>query len=354
MTQPPIFPADDVVVVGTSTGGVDALRAFVAGLPPQFAAAVLIVMHVGNNNSILPALLAGSTRLPVRHARDGDVLEPARILVAPPDFHLTVERDGAAGAGNGHGRAVLARSARENYARPAIDPLFRSAAAAFGVRAIGVILTGHLDDGTAGLAAIKACGGKAIVQLPEEAFVPDMPENALRHVEVDRVLRLADIPHALEQMVDNNLAAARAAPRDVPEWVRVENQYLVGEGDMESLARIGTPSVYTCPECHGTLWELRAAGQHRYRCHTGHAFTALHLNEQQGVAVEESLWSALRALQEKEKLLREMANTALAAGHTRSAVDYTEQAAAAQRSGEVLRHLLRPTHQNDEAPAPAK
>lgn len=357
MTAPPIFAADDVVVVGTSAGGVDALRAFVAGLPPQFAAAVLIVMHVGNNNSILPALLAGSTKLPVRHARAGDVLEPGRILVAPPDFHLTVERvaGGGAGArGNSHGRVVLARSARENYARPAIDPLFRSAAAAFGARAIGVILTGHLDDGTAGLAAIKACGGKAIVQLPEEAFVPDMPENALRHVEVDRVLRVADIPAALEQMVDEHLAAARAAPRDVPEWVRVENQYLVGEGDMESLARIGTPSTYTCPECHGTLWELRGVGQHRYRCHTGHAFTALHLNEQQGVAVEESLWSALRALQEKEKLLRQMADSALAAGHAHSALEYTEQAAGAQRSGEVLRQLLAPGRQRDEAAAPAK
>lgn len=294
MSQPPIFAADDVVVIGTSTGGVEALRTLVATLPVKFPAAVLVVMHVGHHDSILPSLLAGSTRLPVRHARDGDVLEPGRILVAPPDFHLVVMRDREEGAG-GAGRAgrfcrvVLARSARENHARPAVDPLFRSAATAFGARAIGVILTGMLDDGTAGLQAIKACGGRAVVQLPEEAQAPDMPESALRNVEVDRVLRLADMGDALAVMVEENMAAARSGPREAPEWVRLENRFALEDGGMEILSRIGAPSTYTCPECHGSLFELHGVVPKRFRCHTGHAFTERHLAVQQGEAVEESL-----------------------------------------------------------------
>jgi two-component system chemotaxis response regulator CheB len=338
MDPVPIFAAEDAVVVGASTGGVEALRTFVAGLPPQFPAAVLVVMHIGSHDSILPALLAGVTRLPVRHARDGDVIEPGRVLVAPPDFHLMVARD-RKGKGH-HCRVVLSRGARENHARPAIDPLFRSAAAAYGPRTVGVILTGLLDDGVAGLQAIKACGGKAAVQLPDEAQAQDMPESALRNVEVDRVLRLADMGHALEQMVEENMAAARKAPREVPEWVRLENRFALEDGSMEALSRIGTPSTFTCPECHGTLWELHGMVPTRFRCHTGHAFTERHLCEQQGEAVEESLWSAVRALAEKEKLLRQMADSALAMGYASTAAEYLEQAAAVQRDGEVLRRLL--------------
>ncbi|HEX8601460.1 MAG TPA: chemotaxis protein CheB [Pseudoduganella sp.] len=338
MSQSPIFTADDVVVIGTSVGGVEALRILVAGLPAQLPAAVLIVMHVGHHASILPSLLAGATRLPVRHAHDGDVLEPGRILVAPPDFHLMVARDRS--ASGRFCRAVLSRGARENHARPAVDPLFRSAAAAYGPRTIGVVLTGMLDDGTAGLQAIKACGGKAIVQQPEEALAQSMPESALRNVEVDRVLRLADMGRAIEQMVAENMAAARNVPREVPEWVRVENRFALEEGDMDALSRIGAPSTFTCPECHGTLWELQGLAPKRFRCHTGHAFTERHLCEEQGEAVEESLWSAVRALAEKEKLLRQMADSALAMGYAQTASEYVEQAGEAQRSGEVLRRLL--------------
>ncbi|QBE65567.1 chemotaxis protein CheB [Pseudoduganella lutea] len=338
MSQSPIFAAHDAVVIGTSTGGVEALRTLVAGLPKNFAAAVLVVMHVGDRDSILPSLLAGSTRLPVRHARDGDVIEPGRILVAPPDVHLMITRDKA--NGGRLCRAVLSRGARENHTRPAIDPLFRSAAAAFGPRAIGVVLTGMLDDGTAGLQAIKACGGRAIVQLPEEALAPDMPDSAIRNVDVDRVLRLADIGHVLEQMVDESLAADRTVPREVPEWVRLENRFVLEDSSMEALSRIASPSTFTCPECHGSLWEMHGVVPKRFRCHTGHAFTERHLCEQQGTAVEEALWSAMRALQEKEKLLRQMADSAIAAGYAQTAAEYLEGAGRAQRDGEVLRRVL--------------
>jgi two-component system chemotaxis response regulator CheB len=348
MNAPPLFAAHDIVVIGASTGGTEALRTVVGGLPAQFPAAVLIVMHIGNHDSILPSLLAGATRLPVRHARDGDLIEPGRILVAPPDLHLLVQRMGD------RCHAVLSRGARENHARPAIDPLFRSAAAAYGARAIGVVLTGYLDDGTAGLAAIKACGGQAVVQLPEEAQAPGMPASALAAVEVDRVLRLADIGPALEQMVDANLKAARTVAREVPEWVSLENRFSNEGTDMESLSRIGTPSTFTCPECHGTLWELREAGLTRFRCHTGHAFTERFLAELQGELIEESLWSAVRALQEKEKLLRQMAETALGLGHAQVAGDYMKQAAGAQRDAETLRRLITSGRQDNPTLQSAK
>ncbi|WP_090189372.1 MULTISPECIES: chemotaxis protein CheB [unclassified Duganella] len=205
MNNTPI-PARDVVVVGASTGGVEALRQLVAGLPSGFPAAVLIVMHIGTNNTILPSLLARTSILPVRQAREGDLVEAGRILVAPPDLHLSIRREGEAY------RVVLARIAKENHTRPAIDPLFRSAAAVVGERAIGVILTGALDDGTAGLAAIKACGGLVVVQDPDEALAPDMPISAIDNVEVDHVVRLAEMPPLLQRLIDARQAGAALKP----------------------------------------------------------------------------------------------------------------------------------------------
>lgn len=165
-------------------------------------------------------------------------------------------------------------------------------------------------------------------------------ESAIRNVDVDRVLRLAAMGPALEQIVEENMTAARNVLREVPEWVRLENRFVMEDGDMEHLARIGTPSTFTCPECHGTLWELYGAPPKRFRCHTGHAFTERYLCEQQGDTVEESLWNAVRALAEKEKLLRKMAESAIAMGYAQTASEYLDGAAVAQRDGEVLRRLL--------------
>ena len=334
MNRSPI-PARDIVVLGASTGGVEALRQVVAGLPSGFPAAVLVVMHIGTQNSILPSLLARTSILPVRQARDGDLIEPGRILVAPPDMHLMMRR-----AGSGP-HVVLARTAKENYTRPAIDPLFRSAADVFGPRAIGVILTGALDDGTAGAAAIKACGGSVVVQAPDEALVPDMPLSVIGNVEVDHVRRLAEIPALLERLVDahhqpGGVAAARAAP----DWVRIENQFALEGVDMDKLAQVAKPSTFTCPECHGTLSELEGLRPLRYRCHTGHAFTASVLAALQDEAVENAMWSAMRALQEREILLRTMAHAAVQSKQIDVAAEHTEQAGQAQHAAQVLRRLM--------------
>lgn len=336
------MPADEVIVIGTSTGGLQALQTLIAGLPLALPAAVLIVMHVGEGESLLPGLLAHVARMPLRHARDGDPIRPGRILVAPPGQHLMVERTGAGC------RAVLTRGPKENYCRPAIDVLFRSAAAAYGPQAIGVVLTGQLDDGTMGLLAIKACGGRAIVQLPEDAVAPAMPDSALRHVDVDKVLRLGEIAGALTQMVgEPGRAPAAAAP--TPEWIQLENRFAGKGSDMDSLAKMATPSTFTCPECHGALWEVRSPGLKRYRCHTGHALTELALASLQERLVEDALFSALRALHEKEKLLRQMAEDAVQAGQAKAALDHVQQAAEAQRSAEVLHRLITSRHVADGA-----
>ena len=336
--------ADDVIVIGTSTGGLQALQTIVAGLPPGLPAAVLIVMHVGQHETILPGLLARVARMPLRHAAHNEPLLPGRILVAPPDQHLAIERQGE------RCRAILTRGAKENYARPAIDVLFRSAAAAYGPRAIGVVLTGRLDDGTMGLVAIKDCGGRAVVQLPEDAVAPDMPASALRHADVDRVLRLDEIAPALVAMVGESVPVMHEDGRDpvaVPQWIQMENRFAAKGADMDSLAKMASPSTFTCPECHGTLWEVRGPGPRRYRCHTGHALTERALASLQDQLVEDALWSALRALHEKEKLLRQMAEIAVGAGLTQAALEQVQQAAEAQRSSEVLRRMMASGQQAD-------
>lgn len=228
MNRSPIS-ASDLVVVGASTGGVDALRMLVAGLPSGFPAAVLIVMHIGAQESILPSILASTSILPVRQARHGDLVETGRILLAPPDQHMTLAQHGD------ECRVVLTRTAKEHYTRPAIDPLFRSAAATFGQRAIGVILTGALDDGTAGLAAIKACGGSAVVQDPEEARAPDMPTSAIVNVDVDYVLRLEEIPQALVRLVNLGIQGHAHVPREdeVLRWARLEHKFAVEGVDVD-------------------------------------------------------------------------------------------------------------------------
>ena len=330
------LPAADIVVIGASTGGVEALREVVAGLPSRFPAGVLVVMHIGAHDSILPAILARTSHLPVRAAQHGDLVEAGRVLVAPPDLHLTLQRNGA------ECRVMLARTAKENFTRPAIDPLFRSAAATFGRRAVGVILTGALDDGTAGLAAIKACGGSAVVQDPDEAFVPDMPMSAIENVKVDHVLRLADIPETLSRLVYAAIGSGASVPQEneVPHWVTWENKFAAEGVAMEGLKVLAQPSTFTCPECNGTLWELSDQRPRRFRCHTGHAYTERNLIASQNALVENSVWFAMRAFQEKHMLLSKMAEEASTQNRNVAAIEYVSEAEKAQQSAEVLRQLI--------------
>ncbi len=254
------------------------------------------MLHVGSHYSHLPSLLSSAGPLRAVHAEDGETWSPGRIYVAPPDQHMIVEGS----------RLRLVHGAKENFARPAIDPLFRSVAAELGPRGIGVILTGLLDDGAAGLEAIQACGGTGIVQDPSDAFASEMPLNAAPFAEY--ILPLAGVAHRLVELtgrVRPVTAAESAAQLRAAGLVSTElRAWREGNGLAGDLGRIGTPSTFTCPECNGTLWRLDYSRLLRYRCHTGHAYTAASLTRGRTTDVERSLRDAMRALRERESMSR--------------------------------------------------
>jgi two-component system chemotaxis response regulator CheB len=315
-----------VVAIGSSSGGVDALLELAAAMPPRFPTIVLVTQHIGDHPSILPELMRARGPNHAMHAHDGDKPLPGTIYVAPPDHHMLLDRD----------RIRLFRGPRENYCRPAIDPMFRSVALSWRSRAIGVVLTGQLDDGTAGLKAIKQCGGWAIVQDPATAQQPSMPASALANVEVDFRLRIDEIVPAILRIVGGGEPPqARAAP---PESLHREQMIHHGRQTMENLSAIGQPSGLTCPDCGGSLWELKDQKPLRYRCHTGHAFSAQSLQYAQGESAEHALWSSVRSLQEREMLLRRMAFVARAQGDAAQEQAAQEQA---ERTNEQAQRLVR-------------
>jgi two-component system chemotaxis response regulator CheB len=325
----PLRPADGppVIVVGASFGGVDALTRLVGGLPANFAAVVGVVLHVGAQPSILPELLQRAGQLRVRHPRDGDLLAAGTVYVAPPDHHLLFA----------NARAQLSRGPRENHARPAIDPLFRSVALAWGPRAIGIVLTGHMDDGTAGLAAIKACGGIAIVQDPADADAPGMPASALANVEVDHCLPLDALASLLVRLVQLPPRAGIGPP---PANLLQEQALFIGESNMDDMKRLGDPTQLTCPECGGTLSELRDKPPLRYRCHTGHAYTAQSLSGAQVEQTGHALQSTLRALREREALLRRLAVVSQQIGDNGQSHAGLHEADRVRRQAEDLVRLI--------------
>jgi two-component system chemotaxis response regulator CheB len=327
-----------IVVIGGSLGAINALKVILASLPEDFAAAILIVTHIGTNRSMLPEILQRISNLPVRHANDGEPIIPGRVLLAPSDRHLTVV------AAGDRVYARLVHGPKENHCRPAIDPLFRSAAAAFGIDAIGVVLTGYLDDGTVGLQAVKARGGIAIVQDPAEAEAPDMPASALQHVDVDRKLGVSEIGQALVELVSASEQSSGVlrehAAFGTRDWIDIENRLTSRDSDMDDLEQIGKPSSLTCPECNGALWEIRQSGPMRYRCHTGHAFTAKVLEALQSNTVEDAIWGAIRALHEQERLFSRMSEKAMQSGHNDCIAEYQAKAAQAQAHAQALRDVI--------------
>jgi two-component system chemotaxis response regulator CheB len=278
-----------------------ALRKMTSALPPDFPGSVFIVMHLSPESlGSLPDFLAKGGPLPASNAEDGELIKPGRIYVAPPDCHLIL----------GGGRLRVTRGPKENRFRPAVDPLFRSAALAFGPRVIGIVLTGYLDDGTAGLAAIKRAGGIAIVQDPLEAEAPYMPRSALRHVKVDYRLKLAEIAPLLVKLAATAAAAGREpGESEMPKELAIETE--IATDDRVAAMRVrelGDASMFTCPECHGALIRLRDNAPVRFRCHTGHAFTADSLDAALTEAVEDSLWGSVRSLQEQAMLLNHLSD----------------------------------------------
>jgi two-component system chemotaxis response regulator CheB len=292
----------NVIVVGASAGGVQALNALAAGLPADLPSPVLVVLHVGSDRSALPRLLAASGPLPAEHARHEQPMQAGRIHVAPPDHHMMLTGD----------TIRLNRGPKEHHTRPAVDPLFLSAALSHGPGVIGVVLTGMLDDGTFGLQAVKSCGGTAVVQDPRDAEQPSMPESALRHVDVDHCVPMGGMGTLLASLART---AHAARPSAAVESIQHEHALMLSEGNaMEHLVAVATPSPFVCPDCHGGLWEIADSSPPRFRCHTGHGFTMRTLQHALTDASDEAVWSALRALQERSRLVQRMIALHEAAG----------------------------------------
>jgi two-component system chemotaxis response regulator CheB len=328
----------DVIVVGASAGGVEALRTLVRGLPAELPAAVFIVLHISpEGGSVLPELLSRAGVLEAgRPESDGGVpFERGRIYVAPPDRHMVIDGD----------RVRVVRSARENRHRPAVDPLFRSAALHHGPHVVGVILTGSLDDGTAGLAAVKRRGGVAVVQDPDEAMFSSMPRSAMQRVAVDHCVPLADIPALLARLASEDPARH---PAEVASGLALETRLTtVRRPEAEDADRIGRASMFTCPECHGALWEIDDDSVLRYRCHVGHALTAESLAADQTLSLEATLWAAVRAFEERAHLSERMAERARADGRPERVVLYGERADLARVHADQVRGLLAPAPGGD-------
>jgi two-component system, chemotaxis family, protein-glutamate methylesterase/glutaminase len=322
------MPDHDIVVVGASAGGVEALVRLAASVPAQLPAAVFVVLHVPpTGTSALPGILGRSGPLPASHVKDGEPIEPGRIYVAPPDHHLLVR------AGHVH----LARGPRENGHRPAVDPLFRSAAREYTTRVVGVVLSGALDDGSAGLVAVKSRGGLAVVQDPADALYSGMPVNALQHVAVDHVLPAAAMGELLARLVGEPAAEPPGpAPTDMKVEVEMEGFSLAA---MES-GHPGEPSGFSCPDCHGVLWAIQDGGLERFRCRVGHAWSPESLITRQSESLEAALWVALRSLEERAALAGRLAEPARRRGHTITATRFQEQATEAQQAARMVRDLL--------------
>lgn len=320
----------DVVVIGASAGGVGSLQRLVEHLPAEFSPAILIALHLPDGiRSMLPEILARAGNLPASQATNGDRIQGGHIYIAPSGFHLTVQA----------GRMNVTRGAREHGHRPAIDPLFRSAALAYGPRAIGVILSGLLYDGTVGLREIKRAGGLAIVQDPRDTEWPSMPQSALNHVKVDYCVPATQIGTLLQEVVMARSGSETEMSTDDDDKVASEElRELTMHRDERQ--HPGEPSPYSCPECGGVLWELKDGELLRFRCRVGHAYTNETLTTEQALVVEHALWSALRALEEQAAVRRRMAERAMSKGRNSLSERFQDRARELEKQAQQVRNLV--------------
>ena len=286
-----------LIVVGTSAGGLDALTKLVGQLRDDFPAPVLVVQHISpdaSGNALLDSLNRLG-KLKCEHAQNGSTFKPGHLYLAPSNHHLMVDEIG---------KALVTKGAQENRSRPAIDPLFRSAAVAYRNRVIAIVLTGYLDDGTAGMKVIKRCGGTCIVQDPEDADYPDMPKNALNQVKVNYCVPLSEMGNLLYKLVSKVPGKSKPVPKDILIEAEIAKRVL---SDLPSVNALGEQVPFNCPGCGGVLWKVDKKVSTRYRCHTGHAYTAASLLAEQTLKIEETMWTALRMFEERNNLLTTLA-----------------------------------------------
>ncbi|WP_269505902.1 chemotaxis protein CheB [Burkholderia sp. IMCC1007] len=320
----------DIVAIAASRGGLTVLRALAKGFAADFPVPICIVQHIGRHRTMLPELMARWGSLNASAAIHGERACAGRIYIAPPDRHMILRS----------GHFSLLDTAAENYARPAADPLFRSIAREYGPRAVGVVLSGDLDDGAAGLAAIRARGGYGIVQDPADCEAPSMPRSALAAAGADAVAKAEELPQAIH-------AAVHGAPAKEGEKMAdlrgLDDETRIAEGGVvapELLDTIGERSALTCPSCAGVLWRMRDDRPLRYRCHTGHAFSALSLDDAEAQEAEDAIWVAIRAVHERIIFARERQQWAQRTGNAEDVAIEQARIDENQRLADVLRNAL--------------
>lgn len=325
------MPGRDIVVIGASAGGVETLMRLVGGLPDDIPAAIFVVLHISpHGTSVLPTILRRAGKLPVQHAVHGDKIKMGHVYVAPPDLHLLIRGD----------QIRLSRGPTENASRPAIDPLFRSAATSFGPRVVGAVLSGVLDDGTAGLIAIKRRGGIAIAQDPDEALFDGMPRSAIANALIDYVLTVAEMPPLFDRLAREPLVLPEGTHRmsgELDDENRIDD---MDEQAMHTTVEHGPPSSLTCPECNGALWELQDGELVRFRCRVGHAYSAETLLAEQSEALEAAMWQAFRALKESAALARKLGERSADRGSERVAEQFRQQEREAEERAAIIRQAL--------------
>jgi two-component system, chemotaxis family, protein-glutamate methylesterase/glutaminase len=325
----------DIAVIGASAGGVEALIRLAGDLQQDLPMAVFTVVHYPEETpSVLPRLLSRAGPLGAKSPRDGEPIEHGRIYVAAPGSHLQVDEE----------RIKLIRGPKENHHRPAIDPLFRTAALAYGPRVVGVVLSGADGDGTAGLQAVKQCGGVAVVQDPDEALFARMPENALEYVEVDYCLPLDEIAALLGRLAGEATGKEGVEQGGYPMPEDMEFEQEISELDpaiMNGDERLGVVSSLTCPDCSGPLYEIREGELSRYRCRVGHAYGSaedvLEINRDK---LEDTLYFALNKLQESATIAGRLAARAHKGGQEMAAARFEERERESRQHAETLRRVL--------------
>lgn len=319
-----------VIAIGTSAGGQKALTELLQQLQPDFPAAVLITSHLWPHQpSYLPEILARATSLPIARAQNGETVRKGRVYMAVPDRHLML-------AGN---RIRLTRGPRENHARPSIDVLFRSCASSLGSKAIGTVLTGELDDGTAGLWTIKDTRGQAIVQSPEDAEFPSMPRSALEHVVADYVTSLADMPAVFLQAI--RVSELRSGGEIVSDRLKIETQIAEGRDALTTGSlQLGPCTELTCPDCGGVLSQIEEGSIVRFRCHTGHAYSEQALLTGTDEKRDDLLWRVLRAVDERTLILERRLSLSKVSGSPQSIQQLRRQIETNHKSGDIIRALL--------------
>jgi two-component system chemotaxis response regulator CheB len=286
----------DIIVIGTSAGGLETLDHLIGQLPADLPASIVIVQHMDPGNSGEPLLrrLGRHQAFHPKLAAHGERLKARHIYIAPPDNHLLIKKE----------KMLVTKGAAENRHRPGIDPLFRSAAVSYGSRVIGVVLTGMMDDGTAGLIAVKRCGGVTVIQDPRDAAYSGMPLSALDNANVDYCVSVTQMGPLLTKLVSQRPGKTKAVPGDVRTEAAIAERVL---SDISQVNTLGDQVPYNCPGCGGVLWKIDGPGEKRYRCHTGHSYTGLSLLTSQSEKIEEMLWISLRMFEERKNLLTSMA-----------------------------------------------